>query len=57
MNRLRCSGHGWVNLTTFNIFLVGKGLNVTVIKCSGHEWVNQITLHIPWVAKDETIDI
>ena len=23
---IRCSGHEWVNLTTFNIFLVGKGL-------------------------------
>ena len=27
MNKCRCSGHEWVNLTTFNIFLVGKGLN------------------------------
>ena len=27
MNRLKCSGHEWVNLTTFDIFLVGIGLN------------------------------
>ena len=26
MNKL-CSGHEWVNLKTFNILLVGKGLN------------------------------
>ena len=26
LNKLRCFGHEWVNLTTFNIFLVGKGL-------------------------------
>ena len=27
MNKLSCSGHAWVNLKTFDIFLVGKGLN------------------------------
>ena len=27
MNRLRCSGPTWFNLSTSDIFLVGKGLN------------------------------
>ena len=27
MNKLSCSDYAWVNLTPFNIFLVGKGFN------------------------------
>ena len=27
MNKLKCSGHEWFNLTTYDIFLMGIGLN------------------------------
>ena len=51
MNKLKCSGNECFNVTTFNIILVGEGLNEWPSGALVMKGLIFKTLHISWVAK------